>query len=154
MIFTTKTDIAANLNAVFAQFADFEMFERYGLRSGAEITRTDDLATPGKGMIWNVRMPYRGKTRRINVELVDYDPPNSLDFCADADGFDAVIKVELVPLSGRQTRATVALDITAKTLAAKLVLQSARLTKSALNKRFRQRLNRFGKSIEERVRTA
>lgn len=154
MIFTNKADISANLNAVFAEFADFEMFERFGLRSGAEVTRIDDLAAPGKGMIWNVRMPYRGKTRRITVELADFDPPNSLDFIATADGFDATIRVDLVPLSGRQTRATVVLDISAKTLAAKLVLQSARLTKSALNKRFRNRLNRFGKSIEDRCNMA
>lgn len=154
MIFTNKTDIAANINAVFAEFADFEMFERYGLRSGAEVTRTDDLSSPGKGMMWNIRMPYRGKTRRIALELADYDPPNSLDFVAEADGFDAAIRVDLVPLSGRQTRVTVVLDITAKTLTAKLALQSARLTKSALNKRFRKRLNRFAKTVEDRCNTA
>lgn len=154
MKFTGKTDIEATLNATFAQFADFESFERFGLQSGADIRRKDDLTAPGPGMMWDLRMEYRGKPRRLDVELVDYDPPNNLNFTASSDAVNATILVELVPLSNRQTRAAVTLDVTPKSLAAKLAVQTARLTKGALNKKFKNRLNRFGKSLEDRINRA
>jgi carbon monoxide dehydrogenase subunit G len=154
MKFTSKTDLEANLNATFAAFSDFETFERQVLRSGASIARTDDVTVPGPGMMWDVAMEFRGKPRKIKVELVDFDDPNRLCFEAKTEGFDAVIEVDLTPLSGRQTRANVAFDIVAKTLAAKLALQTARLTKGTLNKRFNRRLHRFGREMEQRIKTA
>ncbi len=152
MKFSGKTDLEAGLHATFAAFSDFENFERQVLRSGAKIARTDDMTSSGIGMMWDVATEFRGKARRIKVELVDFDTPNRLCFEAKADGFDAIIEVELTPLSGRQTRANVEFDITAKTLAAKLALQTARLTKNTLNKRFNRRLHRFGRDMERRIR--
>ena len=154
MKFVGKTDINATLNATFAAFADFESFERRALRAGAEITRTDDLSMPGPGMMWDARFAYRGKTRKIAIELVDYDPPNRLIFSANTEGFESEILVDLIPLSSQQTRASVSFDVHAKSLAAKLLLQSARLTKGAINKRFRRRLARFGKDLESRIQSA
>ena len=154
MKFNGKTDIAATLNATFAAFADFERFEKQAMRAGAEIARTDDLTAPGPGMMWDIRLSYRGKPRRIKAELVDYDPPNQLVFAARAEGFEADILVELIPLSGQQTRASVTFDVRAKSLAAKLLLQSARLTKGAVNKRFRKRVARFGRELENRIQSS
>jgi carbon monoxide dehydrogenase subunit G len=152
MKFTGKTDLEANLNATFTAFSDFESFERQVLRSGAKIARTDDVTAAGPGMMWDVEIDFRGKTRKIKVELVDFEDPNRLCFEATAEGLDAMIEVDLTPLSGRQTRANVAFDITAKTLAAKLTLQTARLTKGTLNKRFNRRLHRFGREMERRIK--
>ncbi|MFT6696909.1 MAG: hypothetical protein ACJAXU_002417, partial [Paracoccaceae bacterium] len=142
MKFADKTDLEANLNDTFMAFADFETFERQVLRSGAKIARTDDLTENGPGMMWDVGLEFRGKERKIKVELVDHDAPNLLEFEGSADGISAVILVELSSLSGRQTRANVSFDLQAKSLAAKLLLQTARLTKSKLNKRFSRRLHR------------
>lgn len=154
MKFTGNTDINAGISETFTAFADFEVFERHALRSGAKIARTDDLTEPGSGMMWDVALEFRGKARKIGVELVDYDPPNCLDFEASADGFDATIEVELVALSASQTRANISFDVRARSLAAKLALQTARLTKGSLNKRFRKRLNKFGSDMGDRIRLA
>lgn len=154
MKFAGKTDLEANLNDTFTAFANFEAFERQVLRSGAKIARTDDLTEHGPGMMWDVALEFRGKERKFKVELVDYDTPNLLEFVAVTDGFDAIILVELSSLSGRQTRANVSFDLSAKTLAAKLLLQTARLTKGKLNKRFNRRLHRFGRDMESRIRVA
>ena len=151
MKFTGKTDIEASLNATFEQFADFESFERFGLQNGAEVRRTDDMSAAGPGMMWDLKLDFRGRERRLAVELIDYDPPNNLNFRADSAAIGANILVELVPLSNRQTRAAVTLDVTPKTLAARLAVQSARLTKGTLNKRYKNRLNRFGKMLESKI---
>jgi hypothetical protein len=154
MKFSAKTDINAGLNAAFAGIADFDAYERFALRAGAEITRVDALTTPGPGLMWALRIVFRGKVLKINIELMDYDPPNMLQFTGGSDGYEADVRVELMALSARETRVTVSADVKPKTLAARLVLQSARLTKGALNKRFRRRIVQFGTELESRVRNA
>ncbi|MCA8868376.1 MAG: SRPBCC family protein [Rhodobacteraceae bacterium] len=154
MRFSGKTDIEASADATFSQFADFQFFERFALRSGADIRRVDDLMSPGPGMIWDVNLDYKGKARRMVVELVDFNPPSSMIFAAAANALEASILVELVPLSARQTRASVTLDISPRTLPARLAVQSARLTKGVLNRKFSKRLNQFGRALQERINTA
>ena len=154
MKFTSKTDLNASLNATFAAFADFEAFERQGLRAGAEIERIDDLVTPGPGMMWRVKAEYRGKMRRLEIELVDYDPPNMLKFRAASDLLDAEIKIDLIALSAKKTRAAVDVNVAAKSLSGRLLLQTARLAKGNLNRRFASGLNRFGVFLENRIAQA
>ena len=154
MKLNSKTDINATLNATFAGLADFDSFERQVRHSGAEISRVDDLSQPGPGMMWAVRAEFRGKLQKITLELVDYDPPNSMLFHAATDGFEADIKAELIALSSRETRMPVSVEIKAKSLAARLILQSARLTKSSILKRYRKGLNRFGNDLENRIKKA
>ena len=69
-------------------------------------------------------------------------------------GFDATIMIELSPLSGKETRARIVTEITARSIAARLLLQSARLTKGKLNKRFRQRFRKFGDEMTQRILSA
>ena len=154
MRFTSKTDINAPLNASFAAIADFEAYERHANRTGAEGTRVDALSRPGPGMMWAIRMELRGKLQKIEIELADYEPPNKLIFTGGTDSFDAEVLVELIALSARETRATMTVDLKPKTLAARLILQSARLTKGSITKRIRKRLNKFALEIEDRVNTA
>ncbi len=154
MKFSGKTEIQASLNDIFAAFADFDAFEKYATKSGAEVSRIDDLISPGPGMIWDSRFEYRGKRRKATIELIDYNPPESLNFSAVADGFDAVMRIELIRLSAKETRARITFEVQAKSIAARLVLQSARLTKNRLNKRFRERLHRFGHDLEQRIQSA
>jgi hypothetical protein len=154
MNFTGKTEIQANINATFAAFADFDAFERSVRRSGGKIERVDGLTTPGPGMMWRVVADYRGKPRKIDIDLKDYEPPESLLFSASSTGFDATIMIELSPLSGKETRARIVTEITARSIAARLLLQSARLTKGKLNKRFRPRFRKFGDEMTQRILSA
>jgi len=154
MKLSSKTDVNATLNATFAAIADFEVYERHAKRSGAEVARMDALSAPGPGMMWAIRAEFRGKLQKITAELVDYDPPNVLIFTGGTDAFTAGMLIELLPLSARETRVTITLDLTPRTLTARLVLQSARLTKGAINRRFRKRLNRFGAELEGRIKSA
>ncbi len=99
------------------------------------------------------RADIRGKPRHIEVALKDYGP-EQFDFGVFSSGFDANVLIELIPLSGKETRARIKYEIKAKSLSAKLTLQSARLTKSSLNKSFRQRLHNLGQDMEEWMKTA
>jgi len=154
MRFTTHEDVEAPIEFVFAKLSDFDAFERQGLRQGVEITRLDTLTAPGVGAIWDARVMIRGKQRRINAEVMDFDAPAMMALCAISDGFAADFRVDLVGLSRKRTRIGIDLDIKPKTLTARLLLQSARLTKNSLTKRFKRRVRSYGIEIEDKFRRA
>jgi hypothetical protein len=58
--------------------------------------------------------------------------------------------VDLVALSRSTTRMSVRLEITAQSMAARLLLQSLRLAKGSLNKRFDTAIADFARSMGER----
>ena len=152
MRFTTHEDIEAPIEFVFGQVSDFDRFERYGLRQGADVMRLDTLPAPGVGMVWAAKLSIRGKQRRITAEMTDYEPPTTMRFQAVSDGFTAAFTVDLVALSRKRTRLGVDLDIKPKSLAARLVLQSARLAKGSLLRRYKRRIASYGEDVESRFR--
>ncbi|MCB2134681.1 MAG: SRPBCC family protein [Rhodobacteraceae bacterium] len=150
MKFSTKEDIEAPSAVVFAGLTDFPAFERAALRRGAEFMRMDTLDSPGVGMGWNVRFPLRGKWRRVICELREYDTPNRIAYFAESTGFDMVLELDLVALSRSRTRLGVQFDIRPRTLPARVKLQSAKLIKSNLARRFATKVQKFAADLELR----
>lgn len=151
MKFASKEDIAAPIDAVFTMLADFDSFERAAMRRGAEVQRTDNLRAPGPGMSWNARFMLRGRERRISVVLSTYDPPNQMVFTGGSPGLEAEMVIDLVALSRQRTRMSVSLKLSPKTLSARLMVQSLKLARSNLNRRFKLRLADYARITEERL---
>lgn len=154
MIFTTREDIEAPIAFVFQRVTDFGNYEKQALRRGADVRRTDDAPVPQEGSGWDIVFKYRGKDRKLHAVLTQLDEPNMLVLNTVSGGIESVAKVELVPLSPARTRVAVTLDITAKTLAARLLLQSVKLAKSNLTKRFKARVAEFAEDTEDRANRA
>ena len=74
MKFSTKEDIEAPIVDTFALFSDFDQFERSALRRGAEVRRTNSLKRHRTGMAWAPVFNFRGKNRKIEADLIDYEP--------------------------------------------------------------------------------
>lgn len=143
MKFSAKEDVDKPVDQVFTQLTQFNTFERAAIRRGAEIERVSDAPVPMVGMAWNARFQLRGRTRKARVTLTQLDAPNDLCFDAIGQSFDGTFAIELIPLSPRSTRISVAAEIRPKTLSARLLVQSMRLAKSNLNRRFRKRIKEF-----------
>lgn len=152
MKFTANEDFEAPQGFAFTRVSDFDGFERLAMKRGVDIVRTDDLPDVGVGMMWRVLAEFRNKSRRINLELVEFDPDNEMRFEAKASGMDLTMQVDLIPLSATRTRLAVELEAKPQTLSARLVIQSMRLTKGSLNRRFRNRIRTFARDIEDRAR--
>ncbi len=148
MQFTSVQDINAPLDFVFAQLSDFDAFEAYAMRVGAQVERRDSLTQTGAGMIWNFIGELRGKVRDVDIELTGYRPPKSLKFQCRSPGVDADIRMQALALTRRQTRIKMAMDITPLNLSARLVMQSARLARTRLNRKYNHRLWEFANYIE------
>lgn len=150
MKFSGREDIEAPAEAVFAALSDFGAFERAALRRGAEVTRLDRLVHPDIGMTWDTRFTHRGRARRVVLDMRQYDPPNALAVAGESAAFRMMLVLSLVELSRRRTRLVVEFEVWPRTLAARLMLQSLKLGKAGLTRRFRKRLAAFAAEIERR----
>ncbi len=151
MKFSTREDIAAPIERVFDALSDFPRFEREILRRGASVSRIDTLERPGPGMCWISRFTFRGKPREVRSELAEYHPSESLRLLSRVDGLEGVMSVALVQLSPRQTRMFLDLELKPATLSARLFLQSLRLAKATLTRRFKSGTQDFARHIEDRL---
>ena len=151
MKFSTREDIEAPSAYVFERVADFQAYERRALRQGAEVAcRTGGPAQVGT--VWDVRFSFRGRSRHIVAELTSLEPPSEMAVCSTSDGLVVVTEIDLIALSQSRTRVIVSITVTAKTLTARLLLQSLKLAKTKLTKRFKARVLDYAEDIEDRYR--
>ncbi|NIZ60930.1 hypothetical protein DL239_08075 [Sedimentitalea sp. CY04] len=151
MKFVSKEDIEAPIAEVFSVLSEFEGFERSAIRRGVEVHRIGDVAAPSSGLAWDVTFSFRGKSRDMHLVLTEYDPVTGMHLSADGGGVEGGLNVELLALSPGRTRMVVTLDLSPKTLSGRLLVQSLKLAKSKLTKRFKKRVAEFAKLTEERL---
>lgn len=151
MKLTSKEDIAAPVADVFRLYSDFDHFERIALRRDVDIVRTDNLRAAGKGMAWKAAFKFRGRARRASAEIVEYSVNNGYAIDVDFPNLIGVFSVEMVPLSKNRTRVAIALDVKPKSLTGRLMIQSMKLGKARIDKRFKTRSAEFAKSSETKL---
>jgi hypothetical protein len=140
MNFTTHKDIEAPIEYVFQKVANFDGYERQALRRGAQVARVDDAGPVRVGSAWDVAFIFRGKDRKLRATIVNLAVPQRLEIDTAATGLNSVTGVDLVALSPQTTRVSVTVNLIAKSLSARLLLQSLKLAKGNLNKRFSRRV--------------
>ncbi|KIC34043.1 SRPBCC family protein [Leisingera sp. ANG-S5] len=155
MEFHSKEDIEAPIAEVFAAISDFGTLERSALRRGIELQRTGDPAHPENGLAWDLSFSFRGKPRAIKLTMASYTPPSGMALDGSGSGVDGRMEVELLALSPQRTRMSVRLKLSPTTLTGRLLVQSLKLARSNLNRRFKLRLADYARLTEERLsRTA
>lgn len=145
-----RTDIGASLDAAFAFLTDFDGWERAALRRGADVTRTDKLKKPGPGMTWHVRFAWRGRERELQIKIVALDPAGQLTIAFDGPSVEGRLNAELVSMAVKRTRLLMQLEAKPRTLTARLFIQSLKLAKTRVQKRYDGRLAQIAADIEAR----
>ncbi|MCA0044389.1 SRPBCC family protein [Celeribacter litoreus] len=149
MKFSTRKDIEAPAEYVFAQITDFDAFERQAMRRGVELTRKSPAQARGVGASWVLKVPFRGKVRDMTAEITEMDAPNVLKGLAVSGGLNMEMTAELVPLSPRRTRLTFGYDVRPKSLTARILVQSVKFAKGTLQKRFEKRVATYCQQVSD-----
>lgn len=147
MKLSTREDIDAPLDVVFEAVTDFDRFERQLLRRGIEIARDESRPPPLPGARWRARVDWRGRSHDIDAELVSVEPGSGYAIESRSGGVVCMGVVDLVPLSRTRTRMFVSLDIRPTNLSSRLFVQTLKLTKGSLGRRFRARVQDFARSV-------
>lgn len=150
MDISSKVDVNAPAGYIFDCLADFQAFEKAALRRGADVQRVDDNAALCVGALWDVSFKFRGRKRDVKVELSEYQAPELAHYLATGQGVVATMRIELVPMSKKRTRLVTDVTMEAKTLPARLLLQSFKLAKKQAEKRFDRMMEDFAKQLEQR----
>ena len=150
MKFSTREDIDAPIEHVFAGVSDFQSFERAAMRRVTQVKRIDNKDIRGPGMAWQADFEFRGKKRSLEVVLEDFEEPTNLEFLGTSGGMSGSCEIELIALSPSKTRMRMALDLKPQTLSARLLVQSMKLAKGNLEKRFQARVTEFSGDLAAR----
>lgn len=140
MIFTTHNDIDVPIDYAFRRVSNFENYERQALRRGAQVARVDS-GVVRVGSAWDIAFTFRGKDRKMRATVAEITAPDRMSIDTAATGLNSATIVDLVSLSPQTTRISVTIELTPKSLSARLLLQSLKLAKTNLNRRFRKRIS-------------
>ncbi|WP_209507727.1 MULTISPECIES: SRPBCC family protein [unclassified Ruegeria] len=150
MQFSAREDIEAPIQSVFDMVSDFERFERMAMRRGIDVRRLGGGAAVTAGTEWNTEFKLRGKPRQMSVVMTDFNRPSQMRFDAASKGITGFTTVDFLALSPRRTRLSVEMSLAAKSLPARLLLQSMKLGQSRFRKQFQVRLSEFARELEQR----
>ncbi|WP_372837641.1 SRPBCC domain-containing protein [Phaeovulum sp.] len=151
MKFTAREDIEAPIEAVFAAMTDIAALELVAMRRGVQLRRLDALKALGPGMSWEVGFRYRGKTRQMVGKIASLEAPERLVFEASAQGYEVTMSITLLALSRKRTRIEAEMEVRPRSVSARLLLQSARLGRPALQRRYADRIHLMALGLEERA---
>jgi hypothetical protein len=151
MKLTGRKDVEAPADFVFATLTDFESWERFAMRRGMDVSRTDTLAKPGPGMGWLVIFEYRGKKREMRISMDQIGPGAQLKLRGQSPNVEGECQIEVVEMSTRRCRLHLTLDGRPRTLGARLFMQSLRLAKGRVDRRFDGRLEVLAQELESRL---
>jgi len=150
MQFSAREDIEAPIDRVFEMVSDFERFERMAMRRGIEVRRVDEHSRVSAGTLWETEIKVRGKPRQVSVLMSEFARPEVMKFETTSKGLNGLTTIEFLALSQRRTRMSMEIALTAKSLPARLLLQSLKLGKSRFRRQFQLRLGEFARELEER----
>ncbi|MGR3622591.1 SRPBCC family protein [Pseudophaeobacter sp.] len=151
MELSSKEDVDAPIAEVFEAISDFASFERSAIRRGVEVQRLSEESTPQPGLAWDICAEFRGKPRELRVELASYEPTTLISLTGESDSLTGNGRIELLALSPRRTRIAVTVKVQAKTLSGRLLLQSLKLARSKVKRRFKLRVAEFASLTEDRL---
>lgn len=154
MKLSTREDIEAPIEQVFAAISDAEGYEKLMTQRGAEIKRLNPNQEMGLGAGWDVAFRFRGRGRQLQAKVSEFEPNQALTVDTVSNGFDGAMNIKLVALSRGRTRAIVAIEIRPKTLASRLLIQSMKLAKKSITQRLSDKVAEFARNIETGNRVA
>lgn len=152
MKLNAKEDVEAPIAFVFATLIDFDTWERSAMRRGADVVRNDRLTEPGPGMGWDVGFDYREKRRRISLSVMDWTLGQKLQIAVTSAPAEGEVVIELSEMGPKRTRMSVIAEAKPRTIAAKLVVQSLRLAKAKVSRKYGVRVAQLAAEIEDRFR--
>lgn len=150
MKLTAKTDLDAPAGFVYDCLADHASWERDAVQRGIEVERPADMPLSGLGAGWLVKVPFRGQPVAILLRLEQQVPPERLGFAMQSKAIEGDFVLNVIELSPRRTRLQLVMDVKARTIAARLLLNTLTLARGRVQARVEKRVRQIGAMIQDR----
>ena len=136
MKFSTRQDTDLPSDELFHVISDFERIERLLVRRGALVSRIDPAKAPGAGMGWEIAFDWRGKQRDLRLDVIRFDRPEIVSIEGHSEQFNIMIDMRVIALTRSKARLQFELDLRPRSMKARLLLQTAKLGKAQLDRKF------------------
>lgn len=143
MKFSTRVDSDLAAEELFRALTDVEALERLMVGRGASVARIDPAEDPGITMGWHVGFDWRGKPRRMRLAVVRFDRPEHMALAGRSDALDLSVNATVVALSRAKSRLIFETELRPRSMKARLMLQTAKLGKAQLDRRYARRVVEF-----------
>ncbi|MDP5307225.1 SRPBCC family protein [Paracoccus spongiarum] len=140
MKFSTRFDVDSTADDLFAAISDFNRLERVLRRRGTSVSRVAPDAGP---VGWLIGFDWRGRPRKLRLEVTRSDPPEHLTMAGTSEALDVAIEASVVALSPSRSRLIFETTLRPRNMRARLMLQTAKLAKPQLDRKYDRRIAEF-----------
>jgi len=148
MKFVNHSDVQRPMDAVFDYISQFEALEARAKSAGLKVRRVSGDAALAVGTQWQVEGRFAGAERKVDIRLEQVKAPNSLVFKNVTGGIEVDFEVQVLPQAANRTRLRTITNMKARSLSARLILQSMRLIRPRINGRIDRALAKLAARIE------
>lgn len=143
MKFSTRKDTDLPAGQLFTAISDFPRIERMLMRRAVDVRRIDPAQEAGGGIGWRIGFDWRGRRRDLRLDVTRFDRPEKIVINGQSEAFDMTIEMNIVALSRTRARLIFELELRPLNMRSRLLLQTAKLGKGQLDRRFDRRIGDF-----------
>ena len=136
----------------FARATDFERFEAEGFGNLAPFEPRNDIRAPELGARWRTAAEFQGRPRRFSLELIEMSGPERLVLGNKSDKYDVEAKMAFQDAPDGATAFSFTLTAMARSITAKLILQTIQLAKGRITKSMQADFDKMATQMEAAYR--
>ncbi|MCA8883899.1 MAG: SRPBCC family protein [Rhodobacteraceae bacterium] len=145
-----QEDIALPQDAAFAALTDFDALIAAFMPRGGAVARLDGPGPVCVGTAWRTVVALHGLERVLTARIHTLCPQDRFSIQGEMDGIVAQLDVALDPAGQDCSRAQVDLNLAARSLRGKVLMQPLRLVRAQIAEKMAARLSRYARRIEAR----
>ena len=150
MKFSLRQDTDLSAEELFAAISDFARIERMLVRRGADVRRLDPAQEPGAGMAWEIGFDLRGKRRDMRMDVTQFDRPEKIVILGEGESLGITVDMTVIALTRSKSRMIFEVEAKPRNMRARLMLQTAKLGKAQLDRKFADRVGAFLSDLSAR----
>lgn len=143
MKFSSRFDFDIPAGKLFDIIGDFSRSERVLAARGAQVRRVDPAQEPGTGLGWLIDFNWRGQARSLRLDVTGFERPSHVTMQGCSDPFDVAIDIAVGALSRVRSRLLFQTELRPRNMRARLMIQTAKLGRSQLDRKYEQRIADF-----------
>ena len=143
MKFSLRQDTGLSADELFDAISNFPRMERILVRRGIAVRRVDPVPEPGAGMAWDLAFDQRGKRREMRMDVAQLGRPEKIVILGGSEALAIAVEMTVIALTRSKSRLMFEVEVKPRNMRARLMLQTAKLGKAQLDRKFAERVSKF-----------
>ena len=94
-------------------------------------------------MAWDLAFDQRGKRREMRMDMAQLDRPEKIVILGGSEALAIAVEMTVIALTRSKSRLMFEVEVKPRNMRARLMLQTAKLGKAQLDRKFADRVSKF-----------